>query len=190
MIRIGILGDIGSGKSYVAKLFGYPVFNADKEVANIYRERKSVFIKLKKQLPNYFSKFPVDKKELIKAILDKKKNIKKISLIVHPLVRKNLSSFLKKNYKKKIVILDIPLYLENKLNKKNDIIIFIQSKKKHRLKKIKSRKNFNKLIIQRLKSNQMPLVKKKKISHYVIKNDFNKNTARKNVKDILNKILK
>ena len=39
MIRIGILGDIGSGKSFVAKNFGYPVFNADYEVLKLYDER-------------------------------------------------------------------------------------------------------------------------------------------------------
>ena len=36
MIRIALVGEIGSGKSYYAKLFGYPVFNADQEVAKIY----------------------------------------------------------------------------------------------------------------------------------------------------------
>ena len=41
MIRIGILGDIGSGKSFIAKNFGYPVFNADNEVANLYKKIKS-----------------------------------------------------------------------------------------------------------------------------------------------------
>ena len=40
MIRIGILGDIGSGKSYIAKCFGYPVFNADKEVSKLYKKNK------------------------------------------------------------------------------------------------------------------------------------------------------
>ena len=44
MIRIGILGDIGSGKSYVAKNFGYPVFNADYEVGKIYKKTKRFFI--------------------------------------------------------------------------------------------------------------------------------------------------
>ena len=39
MIRIGVIGDIGSGKSYVAKQFGYPVFNADVEVAKIYKKK-------------------------------------------------------------------------------------------------------------------------------------------------------
>ena len=46
--KIGILGDIGSGKSYVAKLFGYPVFNADQEVLKIYKNNKTIFFKLKK----------------------------------------------------------------------------------------------------------------------------------------------
>ena len=49
MIRIGILGDIGSGKSFVAKSFGYPVFNADNEVAKIYRKSRVCFLILKKQ---------------------------------------------------------------------------------------------------------------------------------------------
>ena len=54
MIKIGILGDIGSGKSYVARNFGYPVFNADHEVAQLYQKNKKIFISLKKSLPKYF----------------------------------------------------------------------------------------------------------------------------------------
>ena len=53
MIRIGILGDIGSGKSYVAKSFGYPVFNADLEVGKLYKKDRKTFNKLKKALPRY-----------------------------------------------------------------------------------------------------------------------------------------
>ena len=48
MIRIGILGDIGSGKSFVAKLFGCPVFNADNEVGKLYQKNRKIFIKLKR----------------------------------------------------------------------------------------------------------------------------------------------
>ena len=58
MIRIGILGDIGSGKTYVANNFGYPVFNADKEVSDLYSKNKIIFNKLKKKITkrnNYFS---------------------------------------------------------------------------------------------------------------------------------------
>ena len=72
MIRIGILGDIGSGKSYVANNFGYPVFDADYEVAKLYKKNKKIFLKLKKVLPKYISSFPIDKNEITKAILKKK----------------------------------------------------------------------------------------------------------------------
>ena len=53
MIKIGILGDIGSGKSYVAQKFGYPVFNADYEVAKLYQSNKKIFNQLRKSLPKY-----------------------------------------------------------------------------------------------------------------------------------------
>ena len=129
MIRIVVVGDIGSGKSYIAKLFGYPVFNADLEVAKIYKTNKNCFKRLKKNLPKYFSVFPANKIQIIKAIEDSEKNLEKIMKIIHPEVRKKLSIFLKKNKKRKAIILDIPLLLENKLNQKNDIIVFVQSKK-------------------------------------------------------------
>ena len=62
MIKIGILGDIGSGKSFVAKKFGYPVFNADNEVSKLYQKEKKIFTKLKKKLPKYIFSFPIKKK--------------------------------------------------------------------------------------------------------------------------------
>jgi len=99
-IKIGILGDIGSGKSYVAKQFGYPVFSADKEVKFIYKKNKNCFNKLRKILPKFIKSFPISKKELSKAIINSKKNIKKIEKIVHPIVQKNISKFEKKNKKK------------------------------------------------------------------------------------------
>ena len=43
MIKIGILGDIGSGKSYTAQNFGYPVFDADREVAELYQQNRKIF---------------------------------------------------------------------------------------------------------------------------------------------------
>ena len=64
MIRICVLGDIGSGKSYVAKNFGYPVFNADYEVGLLYRKNKKIFKKLNKVLPNYINSYPIKKMKL------------------------------------------------------------------------------------------------------------------------------
>ena len=185
MIRIAVVGDIGSGKSYVANLFGYPVFNADFEVAKIYKTNKSCFKRLKKKLPKYFSVFPANKIQIIKAIEDSEKNLKKITKIIHPEIRKNLSIFLKKNKKRKVVILDIPLLLENKLNQKNDIIVFVQSKKSDISKKLKKRDNFNLNLYNQFKKIQLPLSYKKKKANHIIKNNFKNNFVKMNVKKIL-----
>ena len=96
MIRLGVVGDIGSGKSYVAKLFGYPVFNADIEVARLYKKNKKCGAKLKKAIPKYITSFPVKKIEIIKAILASQKNLKKITQIIHPEIRQKIRNFIKK----------------------------------------------------------------------------------------------
>ena len=189
MIKIGILGDIGSGKSYVAKNFGYPVFNADQEVVKLYKKNKKVFIKLKKVLSRFIHTFPIDKIEISKAILANKSNLKKIIKIVHLEIRKKMNTFLKRNKNKKIVILDIPLLLENKINGKNDILIFVQSKKISIMKRLKKRKNFNLKLFKKFKDIQLSLEYKKKKSKFIIKNDFTNKSVKKGINIILKQIL-
>ena len=189
MIRIAILGDIGSGKSYVAKQFGYPVFNADVEVAKLYRKSRKCYNRLKKVLPAYIVSFPIKKNEISKAIIADKWNLKKIVKIVHPEVRFSMNNFIKKNKSKKFVILDIPLLIENKINKKNDVLIFVDAKKKEIKKRLKKRSNFNVQIARKFKKLQLPIELKKKKSDFIIKNNFRNNFVKKNVKKVIKKIL-
>ena len=189
MIKIGILGDIGSGKSYVAKQFGCPVFDADAEVTKIYKKNKICFNRLRNKLPRYISSFPVKKKELGKAIIDNQNNLKKIIKIVHPIVRANMNKFFRKNKNKKIVVLDIPLLIENKINKKNYILIFVDAKKKEIQRRLKKRSNYNAKILNKLKKIQLPLEFKKKKSKFLIKNNFKSSYIKKNVKLLKSKIL-
>ena len=189
MIRIAILGDIGSGKSYVAKQFGYPVFNADTEVAKLYRKSRRCYNKLKKALPEYIVSFPVKKIEISKAIIADQYNLKKIIKIVHPEVRSNMNNFIKKNKNKKLIILDIPLLMENKINKKNDILIFVDAKKKEINKRLKKKFNINLKIVEKFKKLQLPVELKKQQSDFIIKNNFRNNSIKKNVKKVLEKIL-
>ena len=189
MIRIGILGNIGSGKSFVAKKFGYPVFDADYEVSKLYKKDKKIFKKLKKKLPKQISSFPIDKKEITNAIINNKFNLKKIITIVHLEIRKALKLFIKKNKNKKIVILDIPLLLENKINNKNDILVFVDSKKAEVEKRLKKRLNFNRKLINKFKKIQFSSSYKKRKSNFIIKNNFKKKSLNKCIKEILDKIL-
>ena len=189
MIKIGILGDIGAGKSYVAKNFGYPVFNADVEVGKLYKENKKIFNKLKKILPKYIHLFPVSKDEICNAILANKSNLKKIVAVVHLEIRKKMNIFLNKNKNKKIIILDIPLLLENKINKKNDTLVFVKSKKSDILKRLRKRRNFNPKLLSKFKNIQLPLDYKEKKSQFIIKNNFTKKSVNKSIKKILKEIL-
>ena len=188
MIRIGILGDIGSGKSFIAKNFGYPVFNADYEVSKLYQKNRKVYQELKKLFPKYIYEFPVKKIQLSKAILANNSNLKKIVKIVHKEIRNKMRSFLIKNKNKKFVILDIPLLLENKINKENDILVYVQSKKTDITRNLIKRKNFNPKILKKFKDIQLPLAYKKKNSKFIIKNNFTKKSVKSAVKNILNKI--
>ena len=190
MIKIGIVGDIGAGKSFIARQFGYPVFDADKQVSKIYKENNNCFKKLKKKLPNFIKSFPIKKKELKKAVLNNKNNLKKIENIVHPEVQKNMKKFIKLNKNKKILIFDIPLLIENKIyNKKKMVLVFVDAKKKDINKKLRKRKNYDEKIIKKLRKFQLPLEIKKKKSNYLIKNDFKSLNLRKRVKILKNKIL-
>ena len=189
MIRIGILGNIGSGKSFVSTKFGYPVFNADAVVSKLYKKNKKIYIKLNKILPNYINSFPVEKKQISQAILANNTNLKKIVNIVHKEVRKEMNLFLKKNRNKKFVILDIPLLLENKINKRKDILIFVESKKKVIDSKIKRRMNFNPKLLSKFRKIQFKPDYKKKKSHFILKNKFTEKSVKKEIERILNKIL-
>ena len=189
MIRIGILGDIGSGKSYIANQFGYPVFNADAEVKKIYKKNKKCFKKLKKKFSKDIVSFPIKKKELFRVIKKNKNNIKKINKIVHPEVRLSMKNFIKKNIKKKAVILDIPLLLEENINKKKDVLIFVQASRKEIYKRLKKRKNFNLDVYNKLKKHQFNEKFKKKKSTFIIRNDFKPLTVKKKIQVIRNKIL-
>ena len=189
MIKIGIVGDIGSGKSYVAKQFGYPVFSADNEVEKLYKKSRKCYYKLKKKLPNYITSFPIQKSNLSKAIIKNSNNLKKIEKVIHPLIRVRMKSFFKKNKNKKIVVLDIPLLIENKINKKKYVLVFVDAKQKEIKKRLKKRFNFNSKVFNKLKKLQLPVETKRKKADFIIKNNFRRQTTKKNVKILLKNIL-
>lgn len=191
MIKICVVGSIGSGKTYISKLLAgtmFPIFNADEEVNNVYKQ-KSIFLKLKKILPKYISSFPINKQELIQAISSNQGCLKKIIKIVHPEVRKKMKLFLQKNKNKKAVILDIPLLLENKLNEPEDVIICIEAQQKMLDKKLQQRPGYNKKIVSMLRKIQLPIEEKKSRADFVLVNNYNKKTMQLRVKELLDRII-
>jgi dephospho-CoA kinase len=191
MIKICVVGSIGSGKTYISKLFAgkkFPIFNADEEVSNVYKQ-KSIFVKLKKILSKYIASYPINKQELIRAISSNQNNLKKIVKIVHPEVRKKMKLFLQKNKSKKVVIMDIPLLLENKLHKPEDVIICIEANQKLLDAKLKQRPSYNKKMISILRKIQLPIEEKKLLADFVLVNNYNKKIMQLRVKGLLDRIV-
>jgi len=191
MVRVGIIGSVGSGKSFVANIFkelNFNIFSADNEVNNIYKKDKSVNKKISRffKLKLYNSR--IDKQELRNAL---KKNPKKFSFlnkIIHPIVRKKLVLFLSKFKKNRLVVLDIPLLVENKMFNFVDIFILIKTRSNSFNTRIKKRKNLDKHFLNILKKQQRSEKIKEGYADFVIYNS-SKNKVKLQVKNILDKIL-
>jgi dephospho-CoA kinase len=182
MIVIGITGSIASGKSTVSKLISrgkYPIFSADKIVSDLYK--KSQFISLINKKFNLNGKKKI--KEQVKLIIKTDfKKIKDLEAIIHPLVRKKMKDFLKK--KRRFLILEIPLLIENKLNKYFDKIIYVETRKKLRLKRY-LKHNPNKKMFETLNKRQLPPTIKKKFCDQVINNNYSLAILKKNVRKFI-----
>ena len=187
MKKIGITGSLSSGKSTASKLLSIkrgPLFSADNFVKKLYRDKH--FKKIIKK------KFKIKKdtniKEILKSkILSKKIKIKELEKVIHPIVRKGMNEFIKKNSKKKIVFLEIPLLIESKLMKKFDFVIFIKTKKKIRLKRFLATGG-NKKLFELLNKKQLKDSIKLKFCEFVVDNDKNIKILKRNLFSIIDKI--
>ena len=179
---IGITGSIASGKTTAAYLMSgkkYPLFSADKVVSKLYK--KKYFIKA------IVKKFKLIQNKKIKgqiqSVLKKnKKNFTKLEEIIHPLVRKEMKTFLKK--KNKFLFLEIPLLVESKLSKYFDIVVFIDAKKKTRLRRYIKKKGLKKTF-SLLDNRQLSPSIKKKLCDYTIDNNYSLRILKKNVKNFM-----
>jgi dephospho-CoA kinase len=188
VIALGIVGEIGSGKTYVSKVFkhyGYNVFDADKVVHNIYKKNKFINQKISKTFKLNSNK--VNLKDLVNVIIKNSSKLAKLNKIIHPEVKKNLLDFIKKNKKKKLIVLDIPLLLETNFKYFADIVVFVDTADKI-LSKFRKKRKINVKLINVLKKYHFNKEKKKALSDFVIKNT-NFSFLKSQTRTILNKII-
>ena len=185
MKKIGITGSLASGKStasnFLSKNRG-PLFSADKFVNKLYRTnlfKKKISKKL--NIKNFKN---IKKTILREKILENEGNIKKIEKVIHPIVRKEMFKFMKKHKKKNFIFFEIPLLIENKLEKNFDVIFFIKAKKNIRLKRF-CLKGGSKKLFHILDKKQISDAKKKKNCDHVIVNEKNIKFLKKSLSDIL-----
>jgi len=184
MIKIGLTGSIASGKTTASKIISNkrgPLFSADKIVKKLYTQnsfKKLIAKRLNLHINRDF------KKEVKKKILKKKENLKKLEKTIHPLVRKEMFVFLKKNNNKKFLFFEIPLLIENKLTEYFDTIIFIKSKNNLRLKRYILRGGSIKLF-SLLNKHQLKDSKKMKFCDHIVVNNRSLSILKKKLLNII-----
>lgn len=191
MVRVGILGSVGSGKTFIANIFkelSFNIFSADNEVANIYKNNKIVNRKIAKFFKLKLYKGKINKQDLRDLLKKNPKKFKFLNKIIHPIVRKRLALFLSRFKKNKLVVLDIPLLVENKMLNFVDIFILVKTKSNSFSSRIKKRKNLNKQFLNILKKQQASEKIKESYADFIIYNS-SKNKVKLQVKNILDKIL-
>jgi dephospho-CoA kinase len=191
MIKVGIIGGVGSGKSFVTNIFkelGFNIFSADQVVSQIYERNKninkkiSIFFKLK------LNNGKINKNELRDILKKNPKKFKYLNKIIHPIVRKKLILFLSKYKKTKLVVLDIPLLIENKMFSFVDIFIFVKTKTNIFKIRLKKRRNLDKQFLKLLENQQVDEKIKKSYADFIVDNST-KNKVKLQVKKNLDKIL-
>jgi len=188
VIALGIVGEIGSGKTYISKVFkhyGYNVFDADKVVHNIYKKNKYINQKISKIFKLNTKR--VNLKDLANVIIKNPSKLVKLNKIIHPEVKKNLLDFIRKNKKERLIVLDIPLLLETNFKYFTDIVVFVDTANKI-LSKFRKKRKINVKLINVLKKYHFNKEKKKALSDFIIKNT-NLGFLKFQTRNILNKII-
>jgi len=182
-LNVAITGPIGVGKSLVTRFFtakGYKTYSCDKIVHDLYEDKE--FISLFNKEFNFSFKNEISRDTLRDYFIEDEKLKKKIETFVHKIVIKKVNELIKNN--KDILIVEVPLLYEAKMNESFDEIIIVTSKKSDEL--LKHRDNQNAEVLKKINSSSISL-KHLNDADYIIKNDEGKEELEKEIDKIINK---
>jgi len=188
MIKLGITGNLGSGKSTVCNVFkhmGIPVFNCDNSAKEMLYKSKDKIREIFGD--SVFINDRIDTKVLANIVFNDKSEMKKITDITYPMVIQAMKSFFDENQDKPIVIVENAVLFEHKTESIFDYIITVTVNEETRFKRVMSRDNSSKEEIEARLKNQLPESYKIENSDFVIYNNYNDNLEEQ-VKKIINLI--
>lgn len=193
MLKVGLTGSIGTGKTTVLNLFkelGAYVISADQIVHRLLK-RKDIKEKIKKEFGNVFtSEGEVDRKKLAQIVFKDEKKRKKLESIIHPEVFKELENFFKKVGEKDpdaVAVAEIPLMIETGSYKNYDLIIVVYAPEEIQIERLKKKGMKEEEILRRIRS-QMPIEEKVKYADIVIKNTGSIDRLKKEVENVYKKL--
>ena len=190
MYKIGITGSIGTGKTTIANIFAIfniPIFDADREIKKILGKKK-IKQKLKNIWPLIIKKNHIDKLKLREIIFSNKIEKKKLEKLLYPYLEIEFKKFETTNFKKNIVVYDVPLIYETKTEKRYDKILLAHCNKETQRERVLTRDKISDTLFEKILASQLSLDDKLKFKPKVI-NTNNKLFTLIKVCSILIKIL-
>lgn len=175
MLKIGVTGGIGSGKSLICRVFstlGVPVYNADTEAKRLMDEDK----KLAKELmdsfgPGIFRDGHLERKVLAGIVFNDPDALKLLNSIVHPAVRKDFMSWIERHNNAPYVVKEAAILFETGMYAGLDTVILVTAPEDLRLRRVMRREGENEESIKRRMASQWPEAKKAELAGMVIRND-------------------
>jgi len=188
VIRIGLTGSIGMGKSTTARMFaaeGVPVHDADATVHTLYAGRAAPLIEA--AFPGTVADGQVDRKLLSPHVLGKPEAMKKLEAIVHPLVREEEQAFLDKarSDRRRIVMMDIPLLFETGDGGRVDVSVVVTADAEVQRKRVLGRPGMTKDRFEAILGKQMADAEKRLRAHFLVDTGLGMESARRRVRAIL-----
>ncbi|WP_422373932.1 dephospho-CoA kinase [Roseibium sp.] len=188
MIRIGLTGSIGMGKSTTAKMFaaeGVPVHDADATVHMLYAGRAAPLVEA--AFPGTVRDGRVDRQLLSPHVLGKPEAMKKLESIVHPLVREEEQAFLAKARadRRRLVMMDIPLLFETGGEKRVDVIVVVTADAEIQRQRVLARTDMTADRFEAIMSKQIPDTEKRRRAHFLVDTGLGMEPAKRQVSAVL-----
>ena len=193
MLKIGLTGSIGMGKTTTGKIFselGLPLYDADAAVHKLYGAGQKGSEKIKEKFPNSINPDgSVNRESLSTEVLGDPEKIKSLENIIHPLVGEDRKVFFDENAKAKAVVLDIPLLFETGGEKFVDYIVVVDAPREIQEERVLSRPNMTKEKFEKIITQQIPNHEKKKKADFIVDTSISIEDARNQVANIVKKII-
>lgn len=191
---IGIVGGIGSGKSFIADLFGELgclVTKSDDHVREAYRRPE-----VKQTLHAWWGdavitpEGEVDRKAVAERVFNHPEELKRLEGLIHPMVGQiRDEQMLKAGPLVKAFIWDTPLLYEVGLDEQCDAVVFVDAPLEMRQKRVREHRGWSESELLRREKSQLPLDKKRQMAQYMVSNTADQAFARRQVEAVLSRIL-
>ena len=193
MLKVGITGGIGSGKSTVSSFFselGVPVYDSDQRAKSLMQHDDSIIIKIKKEFGDgsYLNNV-LNRSHIAEIVFKNELKLKQLNAIVHPVVRTDFNNWLSQNSNAKFVIKEAAIMIESGAYKDLDKLIVVNANREQKIKWIKKRDHLLLDDIENRIQNQLSDKIRNQYADFIIENNSSKKELKQQVLSIYNKLI-